>query len=372
MGGNTEQDYLAEGITEDIITELSRFRNLRVIARNSSFSFKGKDVNSRAIARALNVEYIATGSLRRAGSRVRVAVQLTHAPSGREVWAERYDRELVDIFAVQDEVVSTIVTTLEARIGLAIAEDARARNVPSLAVYECLLLSRKYTASNEPDRAMPYVERALSIDPDYSLAYSALSAVYYVQWLADPQDGYLDRAESAARRAVALDGGDSKAHAALGNVLTYKKQYELAGSHLQRALDLNPADMHAMAYRSEWLLRVGKAEAALDTLDQMLERDPIPPPWYWEVRGLALLLLQRFVDALQAFSRQSKQFWYIHGYLAVCLAHLGRMEEAKAEVENALDIVSDAAVARHQLQGEFQDLAYRKFIDDGLTLAGMP
>jgi adenylate cyclase len=372
MGSSTEQDYLAEGIAEDIITELSRFRNLRVIARNSSFSFKGRNFDIKVIARTLGVEYVATGSVRRAGNRVRIAVQLSHASSGREVWAERYDRELVDIFALQDEVVRTIVITLEARLGLAIAENARTRHLPSLEVYECLLMARKHTAANEAELAMPYAKRALSLDVDYSPSHSVLSTVYYVYWLADPQDEYLDKCEDAARRAVALDGGDSKAHAALGNALTYKKQYELAGSHLQRAISLNPGDTHAMAYYSEWLLRVGEGSAALNVLDQLLERDPIPPPWHWDVRGLALLLLRRYADALQAYSRQINQFWYIHAYTAICLAHLGRKDEAKAEIKKALTVVSDPAVARFQLIDEFQSVEYRSFLAEELTFAGMP
>ncbi|WP_191057530.1 tetratricopeptide repeat protein [Geminicoccus harenae] len=372
MGSSTEQDYLAEGISEDIITELSRFRNLRVIARNSSFSFKSKDIDGGAAARMLNVEYIATGSVRRSRSRVRVAVQLTHAPSGGEVWAERYDRELTDIFAVQDEVVRTIVVTLEARLGLAIADSARSRNMPSLAAYECLLLARKYVTAHEAERAMPLVERALSLDPDHSLTHSMLSAICYVRWLADPRDEYLDGMEAAARRAVALDNGDSKAHAYLGMALTYRKRFELAGSHLQRAISLNPGDTHAMGYYSEWLLRIGKAEAALAMLDELLERDPIPPTWYWEVRGLVLLLLGRYVDALQAYSRQYKQFWYIHGYLAICLVRLGRTEEARSEIEAALSVMPDPQAVRYQLVDEFEDPEYRKFIDEGLTLAGLP
>ena len=183
MSGEQEQDYFADGIAEDILTELSRFRNLFVIARNSSFSFKGKGLSVQDIARELNVEYIVSGSVRRAGNRVRVAAQLANAVTGQEIWADRYDRELEDIFKVQDEVVRTIVITMESTLGMAMANSAKSRDTPSLAAYECLLLAKKYIYLHDAAQAMPYVERALELDPSYALAHVNLATAYFIEYL---------------------------------------------------------------------------------------------------------------------------------------------------------------------------------------------
>lgn len=371
VGGGSDHEYFAEGIAEDILTELSRFRGLLVIARNSSFTFKGKNLNLRAVAKELNVDYIATGSVRRAGSRIRVAVQLTYVPSGHEVWAERYDRDVGDIFAVQDDIVRTVAVTLEARLGQAIASHAAPRSVPSLAAYECLLLARKYAELHDSAHATPYAERALAIDPSSSQAHSAMSYCAYIEWLQNPDEENLEKMVGFANAAVLLDSGDASAQAFLGMALTCQQKYDEAGSHLQRALTLNPGDTKALAYYAEWLVRTGDAEGALRNMDDALLRDPIPPPWHWEIRGMAFLVLERYAEAIQAFARQTKQFWYIAAYLAICFARLGRMDEAAAELAKALKVVPDHETLRIQVVNEFLSQGARDQLSKGLSLAGL-
>ncbi|PBC01753.1 tetratricopeptide repeat protein [Mesorhizobium sp. WSM3860] len=371
VGGGSDHAYFAEGISEDILTELSRFRGLLVIARNSSFAFKGENVDIRAVAKELNVDYVATGSVRRAGSRVRVAVQLTYAPTGHEVWAERYDRDVVDIFAVQDDIVRTVAVTLEARLGQAIASHAAPRSVPTLAAYECILLARKYDELHDSARARPFAERALALDPSSSQAHSAMSYCAYIDWLQEPDDETLEKMVAYANAAVLLDRGDASAEALLGMALTCQQKYDEAGSHLQRALSLNPGETKALAYYSEWLVRTGDAEEALRNMDEALLRDPIPPPWHWEIRGMAFLVLERYAEAIQAFARQTKQFWYIAAYLAICFARLGRMNEATAELNKALQVVPDHETLRIQVVNEFVSQGTRDKLSYGLSLAGL-
>ncbi|MER9457979.1 tetratricopeptide repeat protein [Mesorhizobium sp. M0478] len=372
MGGDPEQDYFAEGIAEDILTELSRFRNLFVIARNSSFSFKGKDVGTQEIGKALNVEYIVAGGVRRIGKRVRVAAQLIHSTTGQELWAERYDREVEDIFVVQDEVVRTIVVTLESRLQLAIANDASKRNLPSLAAYECVQLAKKYVALHDAARAMPFVERALQLDAEYAVAYAMRAATFYVQYLENAQANTLDEMAAASRTAIALDEGDSIGHALLGMALILKGQYELAASHLERAISLNPANSVAVAYQAELLLRNGDFAIALKTMDELLQRDPIPATWHWEIRGMALLMLRRYQEAILAFSRQIHPFWYIHGDLAMCHARLGHLGEAKAEVEKLISAMPDITISRYVEIDPYRNQQDRDFIVESLRLAGLP
>ncbi|MES0157569.1 hypothetical protein NKJ81_28995 [Mesorhizobium sp. M0018] len=372
MGGDPEQDYFAEGIAEDILTELSRFRNLFVIARNSSFSFKGKGLGTQEIARALNVEFIVTGGVRRIGKRVRVAAQLIYSPTGQELWAERYDRELEDIFVVQDEVVRTIVVTLESRLQLAIANDASKRNIPSLAAYECVQLAKKYVALHDAPRAMPFVDRALQLDAEYAVAYAMRAATFYVQYLQNAQASTLDEMAAAARTAIGLDEGDSIGHALLGMALILKWQYELAASHLERAISLNPANAVAIAYQAELFLRNGDFAIALKTMDELLQRDPIPATWHWEIRGMALLMLRRYQEAILAFSRQVHPFWYIHGDLAMCHARLGHVGEAKVEIEKLMSVMPEMTIGRYVEIDPFRKQEDRDFIAESLRLAGLP
>ncbi|TRC93381.1 tetratricopeptide repeat protein [Mesorhizobium sp. WSM4303] len=372
MGGDPEQDYFAEGIAEDILTELSRFRNLFVIARNSSFSFKGKGLGTQEIAKALNVEYIVAGGVRRIGKRVRVAAQLIHSTTGQELWAERYDREVEDIFVVQDEVVRTIVVTLESRLQLAIANDASKRDLPSLAAYECVQLAKKYVAQHDAPRAMPFVERALQLDAEYAVAHAMRAATFYVQYLGTARADTLDEMAAAARTAIGLDDGDSSGHALLGMALILKRQYELAASHLERAISLNPANATAMAYQAELFLRNGDFATALKTMDELLQRDPIPATWHWEIRGMALLMLRRYHEAILAFSRQAHPFWYIHGYLAMCQARLGHLGEAKAEIEKLLSEMPEMTIGRYPEIEPFRKQEDRDFMAESLRLAGLP
>ncbi|MBA1142752.1 adenylate/guanylate cyclase domain-containing protein [Mesorhizobium neociceri] len=372
MGGDPEQDYFAEGIAEDILTELSRFRNLFVIARNSSFSFKGKNLGTQEIAKALNVEYIVAGGVRRIGKRVRVAAQLIHSTTGQELWAERYDREVEDIFVVQDEVVRTIVVTLESRLQLAIANDASKRDLPSLAAYECVQLAKKYVALHDAPRAMPFVERALQLDAEYAVAHAMRAATFYVQYLGTARADTLDEMAAAARTAIGLDDGDSSGHALLGMALILKRQYELAASHLERAISLNPANATAMAYQAELFLRNGDFAIALKTMDELLQRDPIPATWHWEIRGMVLLMLRRYQEAILAFSRQAHPFWYIHGYLAMCQARLGHLGEAKAEIQKLLSEMPEMTIGRYPEIEPFRKQEDRDFMAESLRLAGLP
>jgi TolB-like protein/Flp pilus assembly protein TadD len=372
LGGDAEQDYFAEGISEDILTELQRFRNLFVIARNSSFSFKDKSTSVQEIARALNVEYVVTGSVRRSGNRVRVAARLAHAGSGQEIWADRFDRELEDIFKVQDEVVRTIVVTLESRLGMALAEAAGKRETPSLAAYECVQLARSHVNVHDHVHALPLVKRALELDPSYASAHLVLSHCYYVQFLEDSAEETLEKMHAAALRAVALDETESRAHATLGMALTFKQQYDLAGTHLERALRLNPADTLASAYRAEWQVRCGHPDKALGTMEDLVQRDPISPPWHIEIRAYALLLLRRYSEALLVFTSLPYRYWYTHGNLAICHAQLGALHEAREEIQKLLLIDPDITVRKYTEIEHFRRREDRDLFAESLRLAGLP
>ena len=212
MSGDPEQVYFSDGITDDVITELSRFRDLVVIARQSSFAFKGKFVDAAEVGRRLGVRFLVEGSVRKAGERVRITAQLIEADSGAHLWAERYDRTLEDVFAVQDEVVATIAGTLAGRIEATSSARARRKPTMELAAYDCVLRGMEHLAGyGEGTNAEAQVmfERATTLDPGYALAKAFLALTIYVDWAPErPEALKLERALALAREAVALDGDD--------------------------------------------------------------------------------------------------------------------------------------------------------------------
>jgi TolB-like protein len=225
MSGDPEQEYFSDGITEDIITELSRFRNLLVIARNSSFVYKEKSVNVARIARELGVEYVLEGSVRRAGNRVRITAQLVDAASGKHIWAERYDRELADVFAVQDDVTRNIVGTLAVELEDEALERAQRKRPENLQAYEHWLrgMRKTWTAGQLNLEARQDFESAIAVDPDFPRAYSGLSETYQMEALefpsrADFHSAY-EKAFAYAQRALALDDADYQAHVMLAILL---------------------------------------------------------------------------------------------------------------------------------------------------------
>jgi adenylate cyclase len=212
MGGDPAQQYLADGITEDITTELSRFRGLSVAARLAAFHFAGKGLSPDAIARQLGVAFLLEGSVRKLGDRVRVTAQLIDATSGSHVWAERYDREARDIFSVQDDVVASIVTSLEGRMTTAGAASARRKATANWSAYDCLLQGRELTNEYREPEAIPYFRRAIAIDPDFALAHAWLAVALTISDLVMVEADGLTEASAASLRALALDEGDATAH----------------------------------------------------------------------------------------------------------------------------------------------------------------
>jgi TolB-like protein/Flp pilus assembly protein TadD len=366
LSGDPNQQYFSDGITEDIITELSRFRSLFVIARNSSFQYRDRATDVRRIAQELNVQFVVEGSVRKSGDRLRITAQLIDATTGTHLWVERYDRALEDVFAVQDEVVHTIVGTLEGRLATRIAEQARNKPTHSMVAYECVLQAREYISTFETMAAEPLLQRAIKLDPNYAQAYGWLGMVYLVNYFFDPRSESLEHALQAGKRAVALDNSDSRCHSMLGSTYLFRRQFELAGLHHERARTLNPNDVVNIAARAHWLCRIGRVAEALAEFDTALQRDPFPPSYYWEIRSVALLQARRFDEAIEAIRRMSRLFSWNHASLAACHAHLGQMEEAHAEVAEAFRLQPDFTI-----KWLLQEEPFKNPIDAGPLVEGM-
>lgn len=386
MSGDLEQEYFAVGITDDIITELSRFSGLFVIARNSSFKYKGKSIDVRQIGRELGVRYVLVGSIRRSGKRVRIAAQLIEAVTGAHRWAERYDRKVEEVFAVQDDVARGIVTALVAHVNK--AEIARTLLKPpatwqahdyylrAVDVFAGLWSSFRKEELYETRRLL---KRALAIDPNYARAYAILSGVELCAYT-NPLDGdhfnaaALDRAEEWARKAVQIDPKLPQARTSLGHVLVCRHQHEAAIAECERAIALNP---NSVEWRFAWILVfAGEPERAVKVNELSMRLDPFYPPFAPACVGFGYYMLKRYADALpqlrESISR-SPHFLGSHLVAAATYARLGQLEKARAEVNKILRIEPSFTIgARAKHFGIFKLRKDADHFFGGLRKAGLP
>jgi len=347
MSGDPEQEYFSDGITEDIITALSKYRWFFVTARNSSFSYKIKDVTVRQIAAELGVRYVLEGSVRRADSRVRITCQLIDARNGTHIWGEHYDGDLTDIFALQDEITSSIVSALGPE--LTSAEQARARTSrpENLAAWDYHLRGMwhtwRYTRA-DGQKAVENFERAIAVDPELSSAYAGLSLVLSLQvlmgWITETSAA-LQRARQTAETALRLDPKDAFPHIVMGRIFTLYGEHENALTELYMARDLNPnfALTHfGLAFTLTWF---GRAEEALEHVERAIRQSPNDPVrWSFEmIKGTALWWSGRLNDAVpilaQARRHANADFWP-SASAAVTLVDLGDQRAAQDAIAEAV------------------------------------
>jgi TolB-like protein/class 3 adenylate cyclase/Tfp pilus assembly protein PilF len=377
LSGQPEETYFSDGITEDIITGLARFRSLFVIARNSSFAFRGKPINLADIGRRLGVSYLLEGSVRRAGERVRISAQLIEAATGSHLWAERYDRSLEDIFAVQDEVAQTIVSTLVGRI-----EDARLRQAfggptDSLAAYDCLLRGLAHYRGEGDDanqQALEMLEKAVVLDPRYAVARSYRAFVKVAQngHASAPAD-VLEAALTEAKFAIELDPLESRCHRILSTIYLYRREFDHAERHLGRAFELNPNDADALIMKGRLLAFRGRPEESLVWLEAAGRLNPLIIRWYDVHFGIALYSLRRFAEAAHAFKQFPLPNSWSSARLAASYAQLGRIEDAQAAAAEVLRLKPDFSTAEYMGKSVLLERAEdRDLLREGLIKAGLP
>jgi TolB-like protein len=377
MSGDPEQEFFSDGITEDIITELSRFRSLFVIARNSTFTFKGQQVDIREIGRKLGVRYVVEGSVRRAGNRVRVTAQLIEAASGNHLWAERYDRELADVFDMQDEVARQVVVNIAPRLHSADLDSSKRRSPSDMRAYELYLRAKALvdtpTDYHDLVRAREYCERAIAIDPSFARAYAYKAFSYIIGTpLVEPSDLMEWRSEALkwAERAVALDDLDNVCHWAMGETAFWAGQPERARRHIRRALALNPNDADVLVVASMVEAALGVSETALRNMAMARERNPTNPPWYHWLSGSALATLGRHEEALAEYDQFGPPHVDLMKLRAIALVQLGRLDEARAVAQTMMSLRPDLTVAKiTRSDGALPDAALRA---ESLRRAGIP
>ena len=411
LSGETDLDHLSDGITEDIITGLGRFRSLFVIDRHSSVAASEQSSDVAEIGGRLGVAYLVQGSLHRFGERVRITVRLVDASNRTQHWGEAYDSALSDILAIPDKVTGAIVSTLHGRIETSLLE--RSRRKPALAAYECVLRGIKHLRGYGPDdnrRAVELFQQAMDLDPDYALARAyrgfadvvlhgydaddnrralelfqqamdldpdyALARAYrafadvVLHGYGDAPDAVLAQALSLAQSAIDLDAGDGRCHWILGAIHIYRGDWRNAEQHYQRAVALNPNDANAICSSGRMLARRGQLQEGIDRIREAMRLNPYHPEHYWQNLGSVLHAARKYADAAEAFGRMTRPGYWVLCRLAGCYAQLGRMNEATEAAADALRLRPDFSLAKVRLREV--DTAEAEHIKDGMRRAGMP
>jgi adenylate cyclase len=336
MSGDSDQEYFSDGITEDIITELSRFPDLFVVARNSSFSYKGIPTKVQDIGNDLGVGYVVEGSVRKAAQRVRVTVQLIEVESGNHIWAERYDRDLRDIFELQDEITRTIAAVLPIRLQGALIESARKKPSENLSAYDYYLRARWLfdRTNGRLLKVLDLLSEAIRIDPECAHAYAMKARVEaYSVFTFSPIGGDpIAKALEDTERALSLGSGDHYIHTMAAHVYLTCGQFDQAKLHSEKALALNPNDFSALVTSGFITAYLGDHERGIDQMQKAMAHDPLAPDNLLEDLAEAYYLRGDYVKAIEIYQRWQSPPVHMYTHLAACYAQLNQWEDVRRVV----------------------------------------
>jgi adenylate cyclase len=378
MSGDPEQEFFADGLTEDIITELSRFHDLLVISRNSTFVYKGKAVKVQDVAREFSVDYVLEGSVRKAGGRIRVTVQLIDAETDRHIWAERYDRELEDIFAIQDEITRAIVATLQGRVEAATHDRAKRKPTDNMIAYECVLTAKVLhhrSTRSDNEQAQRLLDRALALDPNYAHAHAwkacVLGQTWVYDWCAD-RDATFQQVAAELELSLALDDNDSDVHRILAALNLNRDDHDKAAYHQERALTLNPNYDLVVVQQGELLTWLGRPEEGIDWIKKAMRLNPYHPERFWSHLGRACYCAEKYAEAAEAFSRLTRPDHTHHAFLAATFAQMGNSVAAAAHAAEVLKREPQFSVAAYLGTQHYKHEVDRGRHEAGLLKAGLP
>ena len=376
MSQDPEQEFFSDGISEDIITELSRSKFLFVVARNSSFQFRGESVDIRRAGEQLGVSYVLEGSVRKAGERIRITAQLIDSTTSDHLWAERYDGTTDDIFELQDDVSHSIVTTLVGRLDDAHAQRLARQPTKDFSAYEHALRGQKWMQKyslQDYAKARKCFEAAIACDPSFARAHAQLGLVGFYEWNGASSDSpLLKQALQSCEAGLELDPHESRCHLAAGVVYLFHGAHEKADYHLARAAELNPNDELIMLEQGRNCMYNGEPLKGAELVRLAMRRNPFFPNWYWNVLGRCLHTAQQFGEALAAFERISTPQFFNHAYLAACRAALGEQDKARQHAAKALELKPDFTLSDFANQLPYRNEADRESFLDSFRLAGLP
>jgi adenylate cyclase len=382
MSGDPEQEYFADGISEDIITGLSKLRWFIVIARNSSFAYKGKAVDLKRVARELGVRYVLEGSVRKGGNRVRITAQLIDAATGNHLWADRYDGDLTDIFALQDEITKKVVAAIEPKLLEAEGILSQSRSPEDLGAWDMVMQANSLfwrLTKAEGEAAIAILKQAVERYPGYAPSHSMLAFALLVSrllgWSVGEREPLVKQATALAARAAELDDSDPWAHLALGYLAFTMRRTDAAEEEFQRALDLNPNFAAAHGYLGSALAFAGRSEQANAHLEQAIRMSPQDPQNAIFNNGFAIAnyLSGRFAEAV-SFSRkalQQRDGWTgAHRIYVASLAQNGQIDEARAALARVKELQPDLSITWIEQNVPYTPGPMAKFVE-GMRKAGL-
>jgi adenylate cyclase len=385
LNNDPQQDYFSDGITGDIIAELSRFSDLAVIARSSAFQYKGKAIDVRQVGRELGVHYVLEGSVRRDSKRIRITAELIDAANGAHRWADRYDRGIEDAFAVQDEVVRGLVSVLQVRVEEAEAERVLLKPPADWEAYDYYLRGAEAWATGFPQRPMASfyearkcLERSIAIDPGYARAHAMLARGYMYTYLEPRNEEYLNpltlqRADELARTAVQLDANLPQTRTMLGTALMFRRQHEEAVAEYERAFALNP-NFYDQGF-GLCLIFAGQPARAIEAMQASMRLEPHRNATRLAYMGSACYMLGRYDEAvspLRESARQIPDFRITQLWLAANYAQLDRLDEARAAADEVRRIEPDFAIERWKITAPYKRPEDSARLFDGIRKAGLP
>ncbi len=378
MSGDPEQEYFADGMSEEIITALSRVPDLVVIARNSTFVYKGRAVDIRQVGRELAVSHVLEGSIRKAGDRLRITAQIVDTRNGDHVWAERFDRKLDDIFAVQDEIAHNIVVELQVQLVTGESSRRSETGTKNIEAWELAMRASRLVASHVHDNAIAakkILERALELDSNYPVAWVEMGWIYWQEsvwkWSAEPEKS-MQLAFDAAQKALSLDEFDSHTYGLLGHIYLVRGDRRQAIEMSEKAVELAPSDSILLALLANVLIDSGQLKEGIQKIQRAIRLSPFPRPWQLSLLGTGFHLLgqnETAISALKHAVEREPDSHLARVWLASTLAEMGRLDEAR-EVSKAI-VSIDPSFSALSWAESYRSKSHER-LKENLLAAGLP
>ena len=371
-----DPEYFADGFCEDLITELARFRGLFVVSRNASFAFKGRNLDLRKVGRELGVAYCLEGSVRRIGKRVRITAQLIDTAEGDHVWAEKYDRELDDLFDIQDELTSAIVSTVVGRIERQSQQAAKAKKPADMEAYDCLLRGLEFhrlggVTQDSAEQAVAWFAKSLEKDPNYARAHAWRSCAMSTLAREWTHDNVLEEARQEAERALELDDQDAECHRILGSINLYMRDFGKAEHHFQQALEMNPNNAFILGRIGELYNFLGEGAKALEYQERAVQLDPLLPSYCRELEAAAHYVLGEYEKTVAVVDRLPRVSRRAAAYKVAALQRLGDEEAAKGAAAELEEIDPGFTICAFMLGECYKAETPRRALQSDLEAAGL-
>jgi TolB-like protein len=377
MSNDPEQDYLANGMTEDLITGLAKFKDLFVVSRNASFAYRDRNVDLRRVGQELGVTYCLEGSVRKLGSRIRITGQLISTQNGEHVWADRQDCSLDDLFEVQDEIVGSIVSTVVGRMELDAAASARRKKPKDMAAYDCVMRGLEFhrlggVTQTHAEEAVAWFDRAIEKDPEYGRAHAWRSCSLEILWEWTGDQKHFNESLAANKRGIELDGDDAEGHRIAGSICLSMHEFDRASYHFQRALELNSNNANIVGRTGELHVFLGEGEKALEMQRRAKKLDPFLPEYCRELEAMANFVMGRYQETTAVVAQLPRLTRRAAAYNVAATVHLDSAEDIARAVGALLRIDPAFTTAKFLATEFYKDPVYKDRLGGDLAKAGLP